>query len=127
MTLTRASVAPVNPAYASPPPQAENAGLFSKLESSGAFSTAEKFLPAIDKLGALTLAEDIINTPVTFVLFGAAALVIGESTLVAIVPDDSTAAIAVQAITAAVAGAGAVVLSGTAFLISKVQGDTDGA
>lgn len=41
---------------------AEQGGVFSFLESLGAFSTAEKLLPIIDDLGVLQIAQDIIDT-----------------------------------------------------------------
>mmetsp|Transcript_15677 Transcript_15677/g.47946 ORF Transcript_15677/g.47946 Transcript_15677/m.47946 type:complete len:153 (+) Transcript_15677:1-459(+) len=102
---------------------AESAGLFSTLEQKKAFSTIEKILPAADKVGALTLAEELVNTPPTFLLLGAAGLVAGEVAILGAVPDDSVALVALQGGLGLVAGIGAATLAVTAFLISVVQGE----
>merc|ERR1719316_2605190 len=100
---------------------AEANGLFSKLESAGAFSAAEKLLPLADKLNALALAETLINTPAILLTGGALALVAGEVGLIYLVPDDSTALVALQAATGVAAGAGAVTLLGASYLFGLLQ------
>lgn len=42
---------------------AEKNKVFSSLESAGAFSTVEKLLPTIEKLGLLTFIEESLDTP----------------------------------------------------------------
>jgi len=41
---------------------AEDAGVFSTLENLGAFSTIEKLLPTIEKIGALSILEEQVDT-----------------------------------------------------------------
>ena len=48
---------------------------------------------------------------------------LAEAALVAAVPDDNAVLLALQLGTGVAAGAGAVVLAGTAFLFSLLQGD----
>lgn len=102
---------------------AEEAGIFSKLEAAGAFSTAEKLLPLADELKLLSTAETLLNVPANVLVIAAVALLGGEAALVAAVPDDNAVLLALQLGTGVAAGAGAVVLAGTAFLFSLLQGD----
>ena len=100
---------------------AEEAGVFSKLEAAGAFSTAEKLLPLADDLKLLSTAEYLINVPSNVLAIGALALLGGEFALITAVPDDNAALLAIQAITALGAGAGAVILLATSFLFSLLH------
>ena len=102
---------------------AEQAGVFSGLEKAGAFSFAEKLLPLADDLRLLSTAEFLLNIPANLLFFAAVFLIIGELGLISFVPDDSAALIAVQAVTGVAAGAGAVVLIGSAALFSLLQGE----
>jgi len=105
---------------------AEEAGVFSKLEKAGAFSAAEKVLPVLDDLGALSVAESLLNVPANLLAIGGAALLLGDAALVTVVPDDSTALIALQVLTSVLAGAGSVTLFATSFLFSLLQGEDPG-
>jgi len=102
---------------------AEDAGVFSKLEAAGAFSTAEKLLPLADDLKLLSTAEALLNVPSNLLFAGAIALLLGEGALITFVPDDNVVLLAVQLLTGLGAGAGAVVLIGSAFLFSLLQGE----
>jgi hypothetical protein len=55
--------------------KAEKAGLFSSLEAAGAFSTAEKALPVLEKLGLLSLVQDVIETDAGTLSTAGAALI----------------------------------------------------
>ena len=102
---------------------AEDAQIFSKLESAGAFSKAEALLPVLDKLKILSLTETLLNVP-SNLLFGAGVLLLlGETTLITVVPDDSAALIGFQVATGLGAGAAAVTLFGASFFFSLLQGD----
>lgn len=101
---------------------AEKSGLFSKLEQSGTFSSIEKLLPVADDLKLLSLAETLINVPATVLVLAAGALVAGEFALIQVVPDDSSALVALQAATGAAAGLGAVVLLASSYLFGLLQG-----
>jgi len=102
---------------------AEEAGLFSKLEAAGAFSTAEKLLPLADDLKLLSTAEYLLNVPSSYLFGIASLLLVGEASLIFFVPDDSTALVALQAVSAAGVGLAAVVLIATSYLFSLLQGD----
>merc|ERR1711918_188304 len=97
---------------------AEEAGVFSKLEAAGAFSSAEKLLPLADDLKLLSTAEYLLNVPANLLAIGAVAPLGGEFALITAVPDDSTALVAVQLVTGLLAGGGAVVLLAVSFLFS---------
>merc|ERR1711918_332673 len=94
---------------------AEDAGVFSKLEAAGAFSTAEKLLPLADDLKLLSTAEALLNVPSNLLAIGGLLLLGGEFALVTAIPDDNAALIAVQLLSGLVAGGGAVVLLGSSF------------
>lgn len=100
---------------------AEASGLFSKLEAAGAFSSAEKLLPLADKLNVLALAETLINVPSAVLTLGALSLLAGEYGLITVVPDDSTALVALQAVTGVVAGLGGVTLLAASYLFGLLQ------
>ena len=100
---------------------AEASGLFSKLEAAGAFSSAEKLLPLADKLNVLALAETLINVPSAVLTLGALTLLAGEYGLITVVPDDSTALVALQAVTGFAAGLGAVTLLAASYLFGLLQ------
>merc|ERR1712187_310586 len=102
---------------------AEEAGLFSKLESQGAFSKAEKLLPLADDLKLLSTAEGLLNADSSSLIIAAAALLGAEVGLIAVVPDDNAALVALQAITGVAAGAGAVTLVAVSQLFSLLQKD----
>merc|ERR1712228_107186 len=102
---------------------AENAGVFSKLEAAGAFSTAEKLLPLADQLKLLSTAEKLINVESSILTTAAAALLIGEIGLLAVVPDDNQALVALQVATGLLAGLASVTLFSAASLFSVLQGD----
>jgi len=102
---------------------AEDAGVFSKLEAAGAFSSAEKLLPLADDLKLLSTAEALLNVPANLLFFAAVALLLGETALITVVPDDNAAFVALQLATGLAAGAGSVVLVGSAFLFSLLQGE----
>merc|ERR1711966_189319 len=89
---------------------AEEAGLFTKLENAGAFSKIEKLLPLADDLKLLSAAEGLLNVDSSVLTIAAAALLGGELGLIAVVPDDNAAFVAIQAVTGVLAGAGAVTL-----------------
>jgi len=102
---------------------AEEAGIFSKLEAAGAFSTAEKLLPLADDLKLLSTAEALLNVPSNTLILGAFALLAGEAAFITVVPDNNAVLLALQFGTGVVAGGGAVVLAGSAFLFSLLQGE----
>lgn len=87
--------------------KAEEAGVFSKLEKAGAFSTAEKLLPVLDDLNLLGTLENLLNVPANIQVLAAVALLGGEVGLIALVPDDNVALLALQAVTGLLAGGGA--------------------
>lgn len=78
---------------------------------------------AADEIGLISFVEALVNTPVTYLLLGAAGLVGLEAAIVTVVPDDNAALLAVQVLTAVLAGAGATALAGAAFAVSIVQGE----
>jgi len=98
--------------------------VFSKLEAAGAFSTAEKLLPLADDLKLLSTAESLLNVPSNLLFIGGVALLGGEAALITFVPDDNAALVVLQLGTGLAAGAGAVVLVGSAFLFSLLQGES---
>merc|ERR1719387_1594106 len=102
---------------------AEEAGIFSKLERAGAFSTAEKLLPLADDLKLLSTAEYLLNVPSSYLFGIASLLLVGEAGLIFFVPDDGAALVAVQAISGAAVGLGAIVLIATSYLFSLIQGE----
>jgi hypothetical protein len=71
----------------------------------------------------LGLAEDVINTPIPVLLFGAVGLLGLEAVIVTAVPDDSAALVALQVVTGLVAVTGAGALAVTAFICSIAQDD----
>mmetsp|Transcript_71666 Transcript_71666/g.215379 ORF Transcript_71666/g.215379 Transcript_71666/m.215379 type:complete len:160 (-) Transcript_71666:459-938(-) len=101
---------------------AEDAGLFSKLEAQGAFSSIEKLLPLADDLKLLSTAEALLNADSSVLLIAAAALLGGEVGLIAVVPDDVPALVALQVGTGVLAGAGAVTLVAVSSLFGVLQG-----
>jgi len=103
--------------------KAEEAGVFTKLEELGAFSTLEKLLPLVDKVGLLGILENLLDVPANVQVLLAAALLGGEGALIGLVPDDNAALIAVQVLTALLAGGGAVTLLASAFFFSLLQGE----
>jgi len=102
---------------------AEASGTFTKLENAGAFSAAEKLLPLADKLNVLALAEGALQVPSSVLAIGGVALLAGEFGLITVVPDDSTALVAVQAVTGVLAGALSVTLLGTSALFGVLQAE----
>jgi hypothetical protein len=102
---------------------AEEQGAFSKLEAAGAFSTIEKLLPLADDLKLLSFAENLLNTESSTLALGGVALLVAEAGLIAVVPDDIPAFVALQAVTGVVAGAAAVTLFGASQLFSVLQGE----
>merc|ERR1719183_1626949 len=76
---------------------AEEAGVFTKLENAGAFSKVEKLLPLADDLKLLSTAEKLLNVDSSVLL-------------IALVPDDSAALVALQVATGVAAGAASVTL-----------------
>lgn len=102
---------------------AEDAQIFSKLEAAGAFSTAEKLLPLADDLKLLSTAEYLLNVPANLLVFGAAALLLGETGIITVVPDDSAVLVGLQVVTGLAAGLGSVVLLASAALFSLLQGE----
>lgn len=131
--------------------QAEQSGLFSTLESSGAFSTIEKLLPigatpggargrrpqsatanvwlpvglgcAADKVGLLSLTETLVNVPAAVLFLAGVGVLGGEAFIITQVPDDTTALLVAQAVSAVLAGGIGVTLVGLAYVVSIVQGD----
>merc|ERR1712118_266660 len=101
----------------------EEKGLFSKLEAVGAFSTAEKLLPVADDLKLLSTAEYLLNVPSSYLFGIATLLLVGEASLIYFVPDDSTALVALQAVSGAAVGVGTIVLIATSYLFSLLQGE----
>ena len=102
---------------------AEEAGVFSGLERAGAFSKIEGLLPLADDLKLLSTAEGLLNVPSSY-LFGTALLIlIGEASLISFVPDNTALLVGVQAVSGAAAAAAVVVLMGTSYLFSLLQGD----
>eukprot|EP00316_Scyphosphaera_apsteinii_P022311 CAMPEP_0119312086 /NCGR_PEP_ID=MMETSP1333-20130426/24993_1 /TAXON_ID=418940 /ORGANISM="Scyphosphaera apsteinii, Strain RCC1455" /LENGTH=161 /DNA_ID=CAMNT_0007316639 /DNA_START=125 /DNA_END=610 /DNA_ORIENTATION=- len=102
---------------------AEEAGVFSKLEAAGAFSSAEKLLPLADDLKLLSTAEKLLNVESSTLVTTAAVLLVGEVGLIAVVPDDNGALVALQVATGVLAGAASVTLLAAASLFSVLQGD----
>jgi hypothetical protein len=103
--------------------KAEEAGVFSKLEKAGAFSLAEKLLPLADDLNLLGTLENLLNVPANIQVLAAVALLGGEVGLIALVPDDNVALLALQAVTGLLAGGGAVTILASAYLFSLLQGE----
>jgi hypothetical protein len=103
--------------------KAQEAGVFSKLEEAGAFGLIEKTLPIIDKLGVLGGLEGALYVPANLQVFAALALLGGETGLILLIPDDNVALVAIQALTALVAGGGAVTLLASAYFFSLLQGE----
>merc|ERR1711990_1130017 len=101
----------------------EEAGIFSKLEAAGAFSTAEKLLPLADDLKLLSTAEFLLNVPSSYLFGIASLLLVGEAGLIFFVPDDSTALVALQLASGVAVGLGSVVLIATSYLFSLLQGE----
>jgi hypothetical protein len=102
---------------------AEEAGVFSKLEAAGAFSTLESLLPLADDLKLLSTLEGLLDVNAGVLAAGGAALLLGEGALLYAVPDDSTALVALQAVTGLLAGGGAITLFGISALFSLLQGE----
>lgn len=78
---------------------------------------------AVDKFGALTFAETLVNTPVSSLALGAASLLGAETALILLVPDDNAALIVAQVTAGLVALLGAGALAGVGYAVSIVQGD----
>jgi hypothetical protein len=105
--------------------KAEDAGVLSSLESSGAFSTIEKTLPAVERLGLLSVLQGVIDNDPSGLSTTGALLALLAPTYAAldaagIVPDPGLLPLAVGGLVSTAAG---VALLTVANAISVLQSD----
>merc|ERR1711924_286093 len=95
--------------------EGDEAGIFSKLEAAGAFSSIEKLLPLADDLKLLSTAEALLNVPAFAITGLALALLVGEYELLTVLPEDLVG-------TVGLASGAAVVLLAVSALFGLLQG-----